>query len=122
MTVEEAVQLVIQAGAVGRAGEVLVLDMGEPVRIAEVARLLAQRAPRPITIDYTGLRPGEKLAEVRLGHGEVDRRPMHPLISHVDVPPLEPGAARDLDGSSSSEELTDSLADLCKLAHWSPQT
>src|SRR5262249_32897152 len=47
MTVEEAVQLVIQAGAIGRPGEVLVLDMGEPVRIADVARRLASMGPRP---------------------------------------------------------------------------
>ncbi len=47
MTVEEAVQLVIQAGAIGHSGEVLVLDMGEPVRIADVARRLVAEAERP---------------------------------------------------------------------------
>ena len=88
MTVEEAVQLVIQAGAVGRGGEALVLDMGEPVRIDDVARRLAAQAPRPIEIVYTGLRPGEKLHEVLLGRGEFDRRPSHPQISQVPVPPL----------------------------------
>ncbi len=91
MTVEEAVQLVIQAGAVGRDGEALVLDMGEPVRIADVARRLAAEAPRPIEIVYTGLRPGEKLHEVLLGTDEADDRPAHPLISHVPVPPLHVG-------------------------------
>ena len=93
MTVEEAVQLVIQAGAIGSGGQALVLDMGEPVRIADVARRLAERADRPIEIVYTGLRPGEKLHEVLLGPGEVDRRPRHPLISHVDVPALSPSEA-----------------------------
>src|SRR5205814_3063604 len=83
MTVEEAVQLVIQAGAIGRDGEVLVLDMGEPVRIAHVAHRLAANAERSIEIVYTGLRPGEKLHEVLLGPGEVDRRPIHRQISHV---------------------------------------
>ncbi len=58
MTVEEAVQLVIQAGAIGRSGEAMVLDMGEPVRIADVAKRLADQADRPIEIIYTGLRPG----------------------------------------------------------------
>ena len=67
MTVEEAVQLVIQAGAIGESGEALVLDMGEPVRIADVARRLADQADRPIEIVYTGLRPGEKLHEVLQG-------------------------------------------------------
>ncbi len=88
MTVEEAVQLVIQAGAVGQGGEALVLDMGEPVRIDDVARRLAAQAPRPIEIVYTGLRPGEKLHETLLGRGEFDRRPSHPQISQVLVPPL----------------------------------
>ena len=64
MTVEEAVQLVIQAGAIGRDGEALVLDMGEPVRIADVARRLAASRSPELAIVYTGLRPGEKLHEV----------------------------------------------------------
>jgi FlaA1/EpsC-like NDP-sugar epimerase len=88
MTVAEAVQLVIQAGAVGRDGEVLVLDMGEPVRIDDVAHRLAANAPRRISVVYTGLRPGEKLHEVLLSTGEDDQRPNHPQISQVPVPPL----------------------------------
>ena len=66
MTVEEAVQLVIQAGAIGGAGEVLVLDMGEPVRIEHVAQRLIAQSESPIEIVYTGLRPGEKLHETPL--------------------------------------------------------
>lgn len=92
MTVEEAVELVIQAGAIGRDGEALVLDMGAPVRIADVASQLASKSPRPIEITFTGLRPGEKLHEVLLGAEEPDDRPVHPLISHVPVPPLPPSA------------------------------
>lgn len=88
MTVEEAVQLVIQAGAVGRDGEALVLDMGEPVKIDDVAKRLIADADRPIEIVYTGLRDGEKLHEVLLGADEVGSSPMHPRISHVAVPPL----------------------------------
>jgi FlaA1/EpsC-like NDP-sugar epimerase len=96
MTVEEAVQLVIQAGAVGQGGEALVLDMGEPVRIDDVARRLAAQAPRPIEIVYTGMRPGEKLHEVLLGQGEFDRRPSHPQISQVLVPPLHLHTVRSM--------------------------
>lgn len=94
MTVEEAVQLLIQAGAVGADGEALVLDMGEPVRIDDVARrLIAEaaasgRTPRPVTIEYTGLRPGEKLHESLFGTCEVARPSGHPAISRVDVPPV----------------------------------
>ncbi|MGI9033466.1 MAG: polysaccharide biosynthesis protein [Acidimicrobiales bacterium] len=114
MTVEEAVQLVIQAGAIGRPGEALVLDMGQPVCIAEVADLLAARSSRSITIEYTGLRPGEKLHEVLLGHDEVDARPTHPLISQVDVPPLDPKVAQAIDVSGDEATVTGVLGALCR--------
>jgi FlaA1/EpsC-like NDP-sugar epimerase len=91
MTIPEAVQLVIQAGAIGSGGEALVLDMGEPVRIADVAAQLIAMEHRPINMLYTGLRPGEKLHEELFGAGEHDSRPVHPLISHVPVPPIDPG-------------------------------
>jgi FlaA1/EpsC-like NDP-sugar epimerase len=97
MTVQEAVQLVIQAGAIGRDGEALVLDMGKPVSIDEIARMLAAKATRPVDIVYTGLRPGEKLHEDLLATGEPDLRPIHPLISHVFVPVLDPKAALEID-------------------------
>jgi FlaA1/EpsC-like NDP-sugar epimerase len=90
MTIPEACQLVLQAAAIGKGGEALVLDMGVPVKIADVARLLIDRAHRnDVEIVYTGLRAGEKLHEELFGSGEVsDYRPSHPLVSHVSVPPL----------------------------------
>jgi len=88
MTIPEAVQLVIQAGAIGRSGEVLVLDMGEPVRIYDVARRLAAQSENHVDIIFTGLRQGEKLHEELFGEGELDHRPRHRLISHALVPPL----------------------------------
>ncbi len=90
MTIAEAVQLTIQAGAIGDDGQVLILDMGEPMRIHDIARQFATRSIPPLDIVITGLRPGEKLHEVLLGAGEIDHRPVHPLISHVRVPPLDP--------------------------------
>jgi len=90
MTVQEAVQLVVHAGGVGDDGEALVLDMGEPVKILDVAKRLASQANPPIDIVFTGLRPGEKLHEVLLGNEEHDDRRAHPLISHCDVSPLGP--------------------------------
>ena len=113
MTVEEAVELVIQAGAIGGPGEVLVLDMGQPVRIAELARLLASRSQRSIGLVFTGLRPGEKLHERLLGRDEADRRPAHPLISHVEVPPLTPCVARAIDVSENDDSVVGRLAGLC---------
>jgi FlaA1/EpsC-like NDP-sugar epimerase len=104
MTIPEACQLVLQAAAIGRGGEALVLDMGAPVKIADVARLLICRAQRnDVEIVYTGLRPGEKLHEELFGDGErSDYRPSHPLVSHVNVPPLAP-----LDGETSLGRFTE---------------
>jgi FlaA1/EpsC-like NDP-sugar epimerase len=93
MTIPEAVQLVIYAAAIGRPGEALVLDMGAPVRIADVARQLMEIAGRTTEIVYTGLREGEKLHEELFGDHEVDRRPIHSSISHVEVPDLDPAGA-----------------------------
>ena len=62
--------------------------MGEPVRIADVARRLAEEADEPIDITYTGLRPGEKLHEVLHSANEEPRPSAHPLISVVSVEPL----------------------------------
>ena len=90
MTIPEAVQLVLYAAAVGCPGEVLVLDMGEPVRIADVAHQLMALAGSSVEIVYTGLRDGEKLHEELFGAGEIDRRPIHPLISQVEVPVVDP--------------------------------
>lgn len=90
MTIEEACQLVIQAGASSHSGEVLVLDMGEPVKIVDVARRMIAAADRPIEIVYTGLRPGEKMHEVLFGPDEVPAPSEHPLISRVAAPPLDP--------------------------------
>ena len=113
MTVEEAVQLVIQAGAIGQDGEALVLDMGQPVVIADVARRLAELAESPVDIVFTGLRPGEKLHEVLLGDDEPDHRPVHPLVSHVDVPPLVPDDAYRLEPSEPNPAIIVQLRELC---------
>jgi FlaA1/EpsC-like NDP-sugar epimerase len=85
MTISEAVQLVIQAGAIGQSGEALVLDMGTPVSIYEVAKQLVSNSGKPIDIEIVGLRAGEKVHEELFGDGEVDVRSSHPLISHVQV-------------------------------------
>lgn len=88
MTIPEASRLVAHAAAIGRPGEVLVLDMGEPVRIEDVAHQLMEISGRTVGIVYTGLRPGEKLHETLFGPGEQDHRPIHPAVSHVTVPPI----------------------------------
>ncbi|RLP87452.1 polysaccharide biosynthesis protein [Micromonospora sp. BL4] len=113
MTVQEAVHLVLQAAEIGRDGEALVLDMGEPVRIADLARQMAEQASSSVPIVYTGLRPGEKLHEDLLGTGEIDTRPFHPLVSHVAVPALDPMEASGIDPFDDPAKVVEQLALLC---------
>lgn len=90
MTIPEACELVIQAGAIGNDGQVMVLDMGTPVRIDDVARRLIAESGKKVKITYTGLRSGEKLHEVLFGEDEKPASSSHPLISCVKVPPRSP--------------------------------
>ena len=84
MSVAEAVGLVLTAGRFGKGGEIFVLDMGEPVKIEEMARQLIElsgfEAGREIEIRYTGLRPGEKLYEELSHNEEVTEKTEHPKI------------------------------------------
>lgn len=114
MTIREAVQLVIQAGALGSNGDVLVLDMGEPIAIKAVAEQLIDLAGTPVEIVYTGLRDGEKLHEELFGHGEGDLRPIHPLISHVLVPRYQVrSGARRLDPYAEPLVIIRAMAEAC---------
>ena len=83
MSIPEAAQLVLQAGMMGKGGEIYVLDMGEPVKIADLARQmirLSGLSEDDIRIEYTGLRPGEKLYEEPLADAERTLATPHPKL------------------------------------------
>jgi len=83
MSIPEAAQLVLQAGLMGEGGEIFVLDMGEPVRIAELARLMIRLSGADedkIRIEFTGLRPGDKLYEEPLADDESTLPTPHPKL------------------------------------------
>lgn len=107
MLIPEACQLVLQAASIGRDGEVMVLDMGEPARIQDVAATLIELSGRrDIEIIYTGLRPGEKMSEELFAPTEDKRITDHPLVDTVGVPRItadEVGETRHRSPAAAAE-------------------
>jgi FlaA1/EpsC-like NDP-sugar epimerase len=93
MTTPEAVALVVQAGGIGGRGEIFVLDMGEPVRILDLAqnmiRLSGKEPGKDIAIEFIGVRPGEKMNEELIGEGETAEATSHAKILRVTRPTVE---------------------------------
>jgi FlaA1/EpsC-like NDP-sugar epimerase len=93
MTIPEAVRLIVQAGAIGGRGQVYVLDMGEPVRIVDLAdrmiRLSGKEPGTDIMIEFIGPAPGEKLHEELVGDGEVVSASPHPKIDLITCAPVD---------------------------------
>jgi FlaA1/EpsC-like NDP-sugar epimerase len=102
MTIPEAVSLVVQAGAIGGRGQIFVLDMGEPVKIVDLAcnmiRLSGKKpllpnepetGPRDIAVRFVGSRPGEKLHEALWGEDEAVGETAHPKIMRLSRPPID---------------------------------
>jgi len=100
MTIPEAVQLVLEAGTMGKGGEIYVFDMGKPVKIVDLARKMIQLAglkpEKDIEIVYTGLRSGEKLYEELLSDGEKVVPTHHDKIHIARVNPLNHESAKRL--------------------------
>jgi FlaA1/EpsC-like NDP-sugar epimerase len=94
MSIPEAAQLVLQAGSMGLGGEIFVMDMGEPVKIVDLARdmiRLSELSESDIRIVYTGLRPGEKLFEELLADDEHTRPTPHPKLRIAKAREVDPG-------------------------------
>jgi FlaA1/EpsC-like NDP-sugar epimerase len=117
MTIPEAVSLVVQAGAIGGRGQVFVLDMGEPVRIVDLAQNMIRLSgkeprlpddptagPRDIRIAFVGSRPGEKIHEDLWSDDDSVGETTHPKILRLSRPPVDP------------DWLAEQLADLERLA------
>jgi FlaA1/EpsC-like NDP-sugar epimerase len=108
MTIPEASQLVMQAGAIGRGGEIFILDMGQPVRILDLAKQMITRAglapDEDIQIKFTGVRPGEKLYEELSASNEQTRPTSHEKIRVWQLP-----VASDRQVDLMLQTLTDAL-------------
>ncbi len=110
MTIPEAVRLVVQAGAIGESGEVMVLDMGEPVRILDLANQLIALLSPATRVVFTGLRPGEKRHEVVVASDEIGCVRAHPRITHVRPAPADPALAMDAVGPDAVQLTRELLA------------
>ena len=106
MTIPEAVRLVLQSSSIGRQGEIMILDMGEPVKILDLANQLIEQSRTNTEIEFTGLRPGEKLHEILVGSGEIGSTREHPRVTHT-------AGSSDLDVRNM---VGDQLADLIDLS------
>ena len=90
MSIPEACQLVLQAAAQGEEGDVMVLDMGQPVSIDGIAKRMIELSGKNVAIEYVGLRPGEKLHEDLLSDSETPLPSDHPKILRLKATPSNP--------------------------------
>jgi len=123
MTIPEAVSLIVQAGAIGGRGQVYVLDMGEPVKIVDLARnmirLSGKEPETEIPIAFVGVRPGEKLHEELWTDGETVGATSHPKILRAARPPIDvewlEQELEELEGMVSRGETLDVVSKLAAM-------
>ncbi len=124
MSIPEAVQLVMQAGLMGGGGEIFVLDMGEPVKIADLARDMIRLSgfdENDIKITYTGLRPGEKLYEETLAADENSLPTPHAKLRVARARPARKDLPAQLEPWLARAELPDDAAVREELSQWVPE-
>jgi FlaA1/EpsC-like NDP-sugar epimerase len=124
MSIPEAAQLVLQAGAMGLGGEIFVLDMGEPIRIVDLAHdmiRLAEASETEVKVVYTGLRPGEKLFEELLADDEQTRATPHPKLRVAKAREVTPDFIQSLNAWLTQDKLPDDSDVRRDLKRWVPE-
>ena len=124
MSIPEAAQLVLQAGTMGLGGEIFVLDMGEPVKIVDLAHdmiRLSEPTDDEIKIVYTGLRPGEKLFEELLAHDEQTRPTPHPKLRIAKAREVDSGFINSVSAWLLQDRIPDDSDVRRDLKRWVPE-
>jgi len=124
MSIPEAAQLVLQAASMGLGGEIFVMDMGEPIRIVDLARdmiRLSELSESEIRIVYTGLRPGEKLFEELLADDEHTRPTPHPKLRIAKAREVDPGWVDGLQQWLKSDRIPNDSEVRRDLKRWVPE-
>lgn len=124
MTIPEASQLVLQASSIGRGGEIFVLDMGEPMRIADLARDMIRLhgfEEAQIGIEFTGLRPGEKLYEELLADDETTRPTDHPKLRIARAREVDPALLEEIVQWLSQQRILKDDEVRSQLLQWVPE-
>jgi FlaA1/EpsC-like NDP-sugar epimerase len=124
MSASEATQLLLQAGLQGKGGEILVLDMGEPVRIVDLARDLIRlygADPDRVAIVFTGLRPGEKLYEEPLASEEASKSTPHPKLRIAQARDANRDAVGQMVAWCERDRAADDAEVRARLKAWIPE-
>ena len=124
MSIPEAAQLVLQAGAMGQGGEIFVLDMGDPVKIVDLARdmiRLSGFTEEQIKIVFTGLRPGEKLYEELLADDEHTRATPHPKLRVAKARDVAPDLLNEILSWLDQGRVVDDAEVRRELKRWVPE-
>jgi FlaA1/EpsC-like NDP-sugar epimerase len=124
MSLSEATQLMLQAGLMGRGGDILVLDMGEPVRIVDLARdmiRLSGSDPDRVAIVFTGLRPGEKLYEEPLASEEATKPTPHPKLFIAQARDASEDSVGQMVAWCERDRVADDAEVRARLKSWIPE-
>jgi FlaA1/EpsC-like NDP-sugar epimerase len=124
MSLSEATQLMLQAGLMGKGGEIMLLDMGEPVRIVDLARdmiRLSGADPDRVAVVFTGLRPGEKLYEEPLASEEATKPTPHPKLFVAQAREASEDAVGQMIAWCERDRVADDAEVRARLKSWIPE-